>query len=168
MSNLIVLGQIIKSRGLKGELKIKPFSQDLKQFMSFREVYIGTTLFAVLEASVSAPFVYLKLDGIDSLEKAESFKNKEIFIDKQYIKPPSEDEYFVSDLIGCSFKSGEYEGIVSDVYQYGAADVLEIKLNSGGKLMFPHLLKLGLKVDIENKTIEVDVDKLASVAVINQ
>ncbi|MCL2556112.1 MAG: ribosome maturation factor RimM [Firmicutes bacterium] len=167
MEKLISLGQVIKSRGLKGEIKIKPWTADLKQFLNFREVFIGTTLFSVLGASISGDFIYLKLDGIESLEAAEKLKGKDVCIERKNLKNAKKEEYFLADLIGCKFKSGEYKGLVIDVHQYGAADVIEVKLDGGGKLLFPHLMKLGLRIDIEGKIIEADSDKLKSVAVIN-
>jgi len=167
VNNLISLGQIIKSRGLKGELKIKPFSNDLKQFKNFREVFIGTTLFCVLRVSESGGFVYLKLDGVDSLEQAEKLRNKEVSVRKEDINKTEENEYFVSDLIGCRFLSAELEGVVVDIHQFGAADVVEVKLNDGRKLMFPYLLKLGLEIDIYKKKIEADRNRLSEVMVVN-
>ena len=167
MDNLITLGQIIKPRGLKGELKIKPFTDDLEQFKKFREVFINATFFQVLGVNVSGEFVYLKLEGVDSLDMAERLRGKEIAVNKEDIKPATEGEYFVSDLIGCKFSSGEFEGVVIEVHQFGATDIIEIKLRDGKKLSFPHLLKLNLDINIQKKTITADRQQLDSVMVIN-
>jgi len=163
----ITLGQIIKPRGLKGELKVKPFSDDLAQFQSFREVFVGTTPFCVLEVKVSPPFVYLSLEGVDSLDAGERLRGKEVSVRRAEIDEAEEGEYFISDLIGCKFMSGELEGVVVDVHQFGSADVIEVKLKNGKKMSFPHLLKLGLSINIQKKTITADRQLLDSVMVVN-
>ena len=167
MNELFEIGQIINSRGLKGEIKIKPFSS-LGQFGGLKEVQIDETLYGVNKISVSSPFVYLKIDGVGDKQTADSFRGKFVKIKRAEIPLPDEGEYFIADLIGYVFRAGDLNGKLKKIHQHGAADVFEIKLDGGGTVMFPFLKKLNLVIDSADKTISADKILLDTVAVYNK
>ncbi|MCL2821904.1 MAG: ribosome maturation factor RimM [Firmicutes bacterium] len=161
-----VVGQVLKPKGLDGQIKIKPFSQDLTQFLSLKSVYIDGEEIKIKKASVSNSFVFLLLENINSAEQAERLKNKSIAV-KKNTAALADDEFYIADLLDCDFSSGDLSGKIVNIHQFGSADVFEIILNDGRQIMFPHLTALSLKFDKQLKRVSVDFDLLQKVVVFN-
>jgi len=170
MDDFIPIGEIIKSRGLKGELKIKPATNNINRLKGLKAVWIDTVPFDIVSSNAAQPFVYFKLSGIDNRSQADIFKNKLIWIKKEDADPLEDGDFYIADLVGCVFEAEEsglvlLKGKVIEIHQHGAADVFEIELDTGKKFMFPFLNRLNLKIDIANKRISADRRLLDEVAV---
>ena len=112
----------------------------------------------------NAPFVYMKLFGVDTRNDAEALRNARLQVDRGDIRLP-EGTYYVSDLIGLhvSDESGNVLGVLKDVFQYGAADVYAV---SGEKpFSFPALKDVIVQVDISGGKMILCAKRLGEVAV---
>ena len=160
MNELTEIGKITKPQGLKGELKVQALSNNLERFLNYKYVYLGQEYAktSVINARVQGGFVYLVLDGINSIDDAERLRNQLIFIDKSQLPKLDEDEYFISDLIGCVVcdENNKELGVVTDIDNFGVVDTITIKNKETKKeILFPFLDRVIDFVDINNKIITI-------------
>ena len=73
------IGQIVNTSGLKGEIKVKPFTDDITKFNNFKTIYVSIKKelkeFKIEHVRFSKNMVFLKLKGIDTIEEAENYRN---------------------------------------------------------------------------------------------
>lgn len=164
----IVIGKVLKAQGIKGELKILPITGDIARFKKLKKVFIGDNVqYEVTTSRIDTKFAYITLEGLNDRNAVEKLRDNYISVDRSDAVKLPEGSYFVVDLIGCSVAvDGKAIGVLSDVYDYtGGADTYEVKLNDGKILMFPALSSVLKNIDIENKLIELDSEKLGEVGV---
>lgn len=166
MSEQILIGQISKPQGIKGELKLKLFTDDITRFMELKEIIIDNEKQEILGKRAIAGDVYIYLKGVYDRNKAETLRNKEIYVLKEWLPKLDEDNYYIYEIIGCDVvtENGTKQGTVKDILQYGSADVYVLKTENKDR-MFPFLDKVVKEVDIENKKIIVYEDKFNEVVV---
>jgi len=165
---LITVGKIVKPVGLKGEVKVLLFTKDAGVFAALKQVYISGSAVGVTKARPAGGFVYMFLDGVADCNAAEKLRGAEVQIDRAKAKQPDEDEYFVADLIGCKvIADGGDIGILTEVLAYGAADVFVVKGADGKDVLFPHLARVVISVDLAGKVIALDKKAFEEVVVIN-
>lgn len=165
MNDNIIIGRIIKAVGIKGEIKVNPITDDVRRYVKLKIVYIGGVPYQILSSRFDKAFVYLKLNGITSREDAEKLIGDFIEIDRINAVIP-EGRYLIADIEGCCFylNDGTEIGIVTDVAQYGAADVFTIE-GSGKVCRCPFLNRVIVKIDIDSKTIIADKNEFFGVCV---
>lgn len=152
------IGKITSTHGIKGEVKIYVYSGDLENFLSYENLYVGEkkNLFSIEKARVQKNLCITKLQGVNSANDAEAFKNKEIFVEKGDLKELDEDEYLVSDMIGMEIiaDDGRIIGKLKDVLGYSANDVLQVLNDEEQEILIPNVKSIvkEIKMD-ENKII---------------
>jgi len=161
MNNYLEIGQIVGTHGLKGVIKVKPLTDDITRFNKLKTVYINMkeelTEFPIEKVQYNKNMVLLKLQGIDTTQKAEEYRNFYIKIDrKDSVKLP-ENSYFIIDLIGCDVYDEENNllGKLEDIYPTGSNDVYAVKNDLGKQLLLPAIKDVIKQVDIANKKIIV-------------
>lgn len=159
----ITIGEIVKAQGLRGEVKIRPMTDDLVRFGRLTSVMVGGIPFRLRSANVRGDFVYLSFYGVDDRNAAEVLVGKSIEIDRSQAKKLEEGEYFAVDLIGCKvyLSDGEYLGVLERIDNFGSADIFTVK---GTKTVrFPFLSRLGLRYEAEAKKITIEKDRFEEV-----
>jgi 16S rRNA processing protein RimM len=157
-NNLLETGKIVNVHGLKGEVKIMPWSDSPDFICEFDVFYIGREKkpFEVEAARVHKNMVLAKLKGIDTPEAAGELRNKVVYIDRSHIEL-EEGVYFISDIIGITVKdeeTGAVYGKITDVLQTGANDVYEIK-NDGKTYLIPAIDDVVISTDLENSVMTI-------------
>ena len=148
------IGIIGKVHGLKGELKVFPTTEDPKRFSSLKEVILKKEedgLFARKDREVrevsSVRFhkdmVLLQLKGIDTIEKAEQYRNFSIFVKREDAIPLEEGEHYLGDYLGMQVFVEERESIghISDIMETGA-NLVFVRENEVHIHAIPGLLEL--------------------------
>ena len=157
------IGYISNTHALKGELKVRPYTDDVKRFEKLDKILIdfnGELIsYDIEQVRYQKDIVLLKLKTIDSIEDAEKIKNHYIKIPRSAAKELEEGEYFIADLIGCEVYEGELIGILDDVFTAGAGDVYVIKRKGKKDLLLPALNSVIKNVDIVSKRIDVEVPR---------
>lgn len=150
----ILIGKILKPKGLDGTLKVTNFElEDLAK--NFKNVFIDEISFKVQKAYTAKDFVYYTLETIDSIDKADKLRNKEIFGSYGDLNLP-ENKYLTLDIIGCSvIVAGKKIGVITSVENYGAGDIYSIE-GVYGIIMVSNIDGLVIEVDIKQKRIEFD------------
>lgn len=161
MEEYFEIGQIVNTSGLKGILKIKPFTDDIKKFSNLKTIYIktksGLTEFKIEQVRYVKNMVMLKLAGIDTVEEAEKYKNLYIKILRDQEEELEEGSYYVVDILGCKVNTDANQelGKIVDVFQTGSNDVYVVKDEQGKQILLPAIKQVIKNVDIKNKIITV-------------
>lgn len=153
----ILLASIGAPHGIKGEVRVKSFTDDPLAFADYGKLHDEQgRKYQVIKARVSKTVVITRFKSIDTREKAEALSGIQLYVDRSVLPEIDEDdEFYMSDLVGLEARSlqGDRLGIVKQVYDFGAGDILEIKLENGPLEMFPFTKIIFPKIDLENGTL---------------
>ena len=161
MEEYFEIGQIVNTSGLKGILKIKPFTDDIKKFSNLKTIYIktkkGLTEFKIEQVRYVKNMVMLKLAGIDTVEEAEKYRNLYIKVLRDQEEELEEGSYYVVDILGCKVNTDANQelGKIVDVFQTGSNDVYVVKDEQGKQILLPAIKEVIKNVDVKNKIITV-------------
>jgi len=155
----IALAAVAGAHGIKGEVRLKLFSESIASLKRHEKLYVGGTerrLLAIREGK--APVA--RFAGIDGRSAAEALRGQLVEVDRAALPPLGEDEYYHADLIGLPAASldGKAVGTVVAVENYGAGDLLEIEDAAGKRSLIP--FKAGI-ADLEDGRIVIDPEFLA-------
>ena len=161
MEEYFEIGQIVNTNGLKGVLKVKPFTDNIKEFEGFKSIYIQKKNelieFKIEKVGYVKNMVFLKLQGIDDINEAEKYRNLYLKVERETLPKLPKDSYYIADLIGCDVVTGEGEllGKVDDIFSTGSNDVYVVKDELGKQILLPAIKEVIKEVDIPNKKIIV-------------
>lgn len=161
MEEYFEIGQIVNTSGLKGVIKVKPFTDDITKFNNLKTIYISIKKelkeFKIEQVRFNKNMVFLKLEGIDRVEEAENYRNLYLKIKRDKNEKLEENSYYVVDIIGCKVYTDLQEelGEVVDVFSTGSNDVYVVKDNLGKQILLPAIKDVIRNVDIQNKIIIV-------------
>ena len=160
--DLIRIGAILGAKGLKGEILVKYFSENFSAFKNYSYFFIGNinNKFNVTNFSIRKENISVSLKQINSRTDAEKLKGQEIFIEKIQLKDLEGDEWYHQDLIGLDVElsTGKKIGIIEAIYNFGAGDILEIKLINNKTEMMPFNKDFVLEIIINDKIIVLDLE----------
>lgn len=161
MDNLLEIGQIVNSYGIKGFLKVVPYTDDINRYSKLKEIFIEKNKklikMQIEEVKYHKNLVLLKLKGIDDINDTLEFKNCYIKIDRSDAINLPEDSYFIVDLIGLEVftEAGKSLGNLVDVFPTGSNDVYVVKNELGKQILLPAIGDVIKEVDIESKKMIV-------------
>ncbi len=159
------IGQIVNHFGIKGMVKVNPFTDDISQFETLGTILVeknGTLKeMQIEEVKYSKNQVLLKLKGITTVEEAENYRGAYLKIKRQKAKKLPKDTYFIADLIGLPVytQEGILLGKVDDIYNSGASDIYVVKDEAGKQILLPAIQDVIKKIDLEEEKIIVHVLK---------
>lgn len=154
------IGQIVNTQGLKGEVRVYPYTDDINRFDELEYFYIDKNLnnkYEVERVRYKGNMVIMKIKDIDSIELAEKLKTKNMYIGREQGRELEEGEFFVSDLIGLDVFTvdGEKVGVLKDVLQYAINDVYVV--SSGEKeYLIPSIEKFVPTIDLDQNKMIID------------
>ncbi len=161
MEDLLQVGVITTTHGVRGEVKVFPTTDDPARFKKLKNVILDTGREKIdLEVAGVKFFknmVILKFKGIDDINDVEKYRKKSLYVTRENAVKLKKNEYFIADLIGLKVESDEGEdlGILSDVLQTGANDVYVLSKEGEDDILLPAIKECVKEVDIENGTILV-------------
>lgn len=155
---MIRIAQIINTRGLKGECKLRLFTdQDDIRFQKGNHLYTedGKKL-TVERYSLYKGFGYAFFKEISSIEEAEKLKGQILGLPKEELTDLEDDEFYYHELMGCHVynEQGEDTGEVVAILETGAHLVLRVK-DKETQYLLPFVEAFVLDVDVVNKTITI-------------
>ena len=159
------LGQIVNHFGIKGMVKVNPFTDDISQFETLEFILVekaGKLLnMQIEETKYSKNQVLLKLKGIETVEEAEKYRGCYIKIARKDAKRLPKDTYFIADLIGLLVYTDENVllGKVEDIYNAGANDIYVVKSEDGKQILLPGISEVLKQIDLEKEKIIVHLIK---------
>ena len=163
MEDLLQVGVITSTHGVRGEVKVFPTTDDVKRFKRLKEAILDTgkeqIVVEIEGVKFFKQFAILKLKGFDSMNDVERFRQKSLYVTRKNAVRLNRNEYFVADLIDINvFDENDQElGVLTDVLTTGANDVYEIKMKNGRDLLLPAIKQCILDVDVEGRKMKVHV-----------
>lgn len=163
MEDLLQVGIITSTHGVRGEVKVYPTTDDPRRFRRLKEVVLDTgkeKLNLEIEGvKFFKQFVILKFKGRDNINDIEKYRQKSLYVTRKNAVRLQRDEYFIADLIGLKVQDedGKELGTVKDVIETGANDVYEVEMADGKSLLLPAIKQCILNVDVENGIMQVHV-----------
>ncbi|MDD2376287.1 MAG: ribosome maturation factor RimM [Clostridia bacterium] len=162
----IKIGQIVNTHGLKGEIKIYPYTDDIEDIAKFKKIYLDPELkleYIVRDSKIIKNMIVFKLAGIDTLEQTKNLMQKYIYTKKVKIK--EENTYYIEDLINLDiytvddlndFSKALYFGKLVNVFNSGASDVYEVKTEIQ-TVYLPAIKDVILKISLEEGKVYVKI-----------
>lgn len=162
MEQMLRVGVITSTHGVRGEVKVFPTTDDTKRFKTLKKVILDGR--EPLELSIEQVkffknMVILKFKGYDNINDVETWRQRDLLITRDQAVELKEDEYFITDLIGLTVVNEEEAvlGRVKDVLETGANDVYVVELTGGKELLLPAIKDCILNVDLEGGRMKVHV-----------
>lgn len=166
MKDYLEIGQIVNTYGIKGFVKVIPFTDDITRFEKLKSIYIdikgNLKEFTIEEVKYSKNMVLLKFKEIPDINEAEKYRNYYIKISRDNAIKLPKDTYFIADLIGLDVydqNSNDLLGKVDDIFSTGSNDVYVVKDKLGKQVLLPGTKEVIKLVDIENGKIFVNLIK---------
>lgn len=166
MTDTLTVGVVLKPQGIRGELKVKPYTDAAEDFAAFRRVFLDGEEYKVLSVRTGGGAVFLGLRGVADRNAAELLRGKEVVIPRSEAPDPEEGRYYVADLLGCDIvtEGGKVLGKLKDVRQ-ASTDVYTL-FDGSRDILFPVADGVVVAVDVENGTITVNEKRFYEVAVL--
>ena len=170
MTEYMMIGEVLKPQGVRGEVKILSHASDIESYRDWKVLYLqeGEAWLPVpfSLSRIHEGFVYARLNGCSTMDEAEAYRGKCLFVDRAHAAPLPKGEVYICDLIGChaTDADGNDFGVLKDVLQYGSADIFVFS-TSKGTMMAPFLKAVFPETDPENRRILVIPERLEEVAV---
>ena len=164
--NKINVAKALKSQGIKGEIKFDILTRSADDILSASELWLGETMVTIETLRESSGFLYIKFNEFNSIQEVEAYKNKFLSVNKSELEETLEEgEYFIDDLINkpVEFESGEQVGVLVDVSNYGAADVITIKKSNGKEVLLANVE--GVIIDVTEEKVVLCKSKFDEVSV---
>ena len=158
------VGKIVNTHGLKGEVKVVPWTDSPETFEDIDCVYIkkktGNIRLNIENMKYQKNNIILKFKEISKIEDAEPLKNKTLFAERDALGELPDGVYYIADIIGLKAvdTDGKLIGTVSDVFNTGSNDIYEIKREGMKNLLLPDIDDV-ITVELENERVVVRIPK---------
>jgi 16S rRNA processing protein RimM len=137
----ICVGQILGAHGVRGLVKLASFTEDPDAITQYGELTdeAGARVFSVELLGSNKGHWIAQIDAVDDRDVAQALSGTRLFVDRDKLPPPDEDEFYHADLIGLRVElpDGTALGTVAAMHNFGAGDIIEIALTSGKRPLLP-------------------------------
>lgn len=158
MSKLVCVGQIINVHGIKGAVKIKPYLMNPMDIASFGELTDkdGKRVFHIKAQSQKQGIVLATIKGITDRTSAELLKGINLYVERVKLPKEEQNEFYCIDLVGLTvLKDGEEFGTVESVDNFGAGDIINVKLKNSKVFPFDFSEATFPVVDVEKGYMQI-------------
>ncbi|MGN1298181.1 MAG: ribosome maturation factor RimM [Clostridia bacterium] len=161
MTKYLEIGQIINTFGIKGMVKVKPFTENVRRFDKLEKIYIENKKsrkeYEIEEVKYHKDMVLIKFKGINTLEEANLLRESYLIVDREKEEPLEEGTYYIVDMIGLEVytEEGELLGKLEDIFNTGSNDIYVVKNELGKQILLPAIGEVIKQIDMENKKMIV-------------
>ena len=162
MEDLLKVGVITTTHGVRGEVKVFP-TTDPERFLDLEYVILDAgrkmKKLEIRNVKFFKNLVILKFDGIDNINDIEMYKQRELWVPREEAQELDEDEYYIADLIGMNvvLEDGSHFGTLKDVMETGANDVYVVEDENGKEVLLPVIDECILDVDLERQQVTAHI-----------
>ncbi|MDD3139209.1 MAG: ribosome maturation factor RimM [Lachnospiraceae bacterium] len=163
MEQLLQVGVIASTHGIKGEVKVFPTTDDVMRFKKLKKVILDTgkeqLTLEIQGVKFFKQFAILKFKGIEDINDIEKYKGKGLFIERSNAVELEEGEYFIADMIGMHVITDDKKefGILKDVMETGANDVYVIETLDNNEVLIPAIKQCIVNIDIKKQEMEIHI-----------
>ena len=165
MEDLLKVGVITTTHGVRGEVKVYPTTDGPERFLELDYVLLDTgkelRKLEIKNVKFFKNLVILKFKGVDNINDIEKYKGRDLWIPRKEGQELEEDEYYIADLLGMSviMEDGREFGTLKDVMETGANDVYIIDSAEHGEVLLPAIRECILDVDLEKNVMTIHLMK---------
>ena len=165
MEDLLKVGVITTTHGVRGEVKVFPTTDDAERFLDIEYVLLDTgkelRRLNIQNVKFFKNLAILKFEGVDNINDIEMYKGRDLWIPREEGQELEEDEYYIADLLGMSvvLEDGQEFGTLKDVMETGANDVYIIDSAEHGEVLLPAIKECILDVDLEKNVMTIHLMK---------
>lgn len=155
------IGQIVNTFGIKGMVKVKPFTDDIKRFDYLEKIYIEKNNtqkeYEIEEVKYHKDMVLIKFKGVDTVEQAELLRNAYLTISRDSVEKLEEGRYYIVDMLGLEVYTDEQVllGTLDDIFNTGSNDIYVVKDKQGKQILLPAIQDVIKQIDMENRKMIV-------------
>lgn len=162
---MIQIGKIVKAQGIKGEVKIIPVDK-VERYLNLKSVFIDKEEKVISNMVARQGALFIKFENINDRNTSELLRGKDVFAKEKDLKALKENEFYFKDLIGVEIydEKGEKIGELTDIEQYGAADVVSIRERN---VIFSVPFIEDIFIKIESRKITVNREEYDSIKIFN-
>lgn len=161
--DLFEVGEIVKTRGLHGCMKVISYLEATSSFSKPDFVYIEISpghknRFALKKIDVAGKAFFMEVEEIRDVESAKNFVGGKVFLPRDLLKKPTEGEYYIRDIIGLDVydEAGTFIGKIESVFPTGSNDVYVCK-SEKREILLPAIAEVIKKIDIEQRVMTVKI-----------
>ena len=164
MENLLQVGVITTTHGIRGEVKVFPTTDDPRRFEELPSILLDTGKelceLEIQRVKYFKQFVILKFRDVDDINEIEKKKKKSLYVTRDMAVPLEENEYYIADLIGMDvfLEDGSLFGRIKDVLETGANDVYIVQTQEK-EVLIPAIKDCILQVDVESNKMVIHLMK---------
>ena len=165
MEDLLKVGVITTTHGVRGEVKVFPTTDDAERFLDIEYVLLDTgkelRRLNIQNVKFFKNLAILKFEGVDNINDIEMYKGRDLWIPREEAQELDEDEYYIADLLGMKvlLEDGSEFGTLKNVMETGANDVYIVDRVDGEEILLPAIHDCVLDVDVEKNTMTVHLMK---------
>jgi 16S rRNA processing protein RimM len=164
MSARLCLGTISGARGVKGEVRIKTFTAEAMDIAAYGPLSdeAGEQQVVIASLKPSKEGVVAMIEGVADRDAAEALKGLRLYVDRDVLPAPEEDEFYHADLIGlrAELADGTLVGLIGALHDFGAGELVEIERENVMPLLLPFTKEVVVQVSIEEGRIVVAAEAL--------
>lgn len=157
----VCVAVVAAAHGLRGVLKLRCFTERPEDVAAYGPVFDrhGNELFELEVIGPAPGGVLARARGIDDRTAAEALRGTELFVPRSALPEPATDEFYYSDLVGMEafHPDGSRLGVVENVANYGAGDVIEVLTDDGRRISLPFTREVVPSIDLEQRRLMVEV-----------
>lgn len=170
-NDFIAIGKIVKTIGIKGNVKIIPLTDFPERFTRLKKLFLfdegkkrffedkltGSNELVVSECRVFKDFISLRFDNYTSIEASKELIGLVVMINEKDRLKLKKGSYYYYELVGCDiYDKGEFLGKVSTVVDYGSGDLFTVSYK-GKDILIPYRNEFVRNIDIDKKRIDVEL-----------
>lgn len=163
MENLLEIGKIVNTHGLRGEVKVVPWTDSPDDFEAVEKVFLKIKSeympLTVKSVRYQKNNLIVKFREFDNINDVEAFKGATLYCDRDELGELPEGVYYIVDLIGLTVVSdeGDVVGVIADVFNTGANDIYDVKREGKKNLLLPVIDEVVKEIDMEKGQVTVHI-----------
>lgn len=163
MENLLEIGKIVNTHGLRGEVKVVPWTDTPDDFEAVSNVFIKIKReykpLTVQSVRYQKNNLIVKFKEFDNINDVEGFKGMTLYCHRDELGELPEGVYYIVDLIGLDVvtEDGNHVGVIADVFNTGANDIYDVKREDKKNLLLPVIDEVVKEIDMEKRQVTVNI-----------
>ena len=157
---MIVLGVITSAHGIKGEVKIKPFTENPDSIANYGKVSIeGERCFKIVITGRHKDLLICRLDDITNRDQAEILKGEMIYVPHDRL-PRDDEAWYHAQILGITVENadGVAVGVATGFFDFGGGALIEVAREDGEKILLPFTAERRILIDLHNKICRLTID----------
>lgn len=158
---ILELGKVINTHGIRGELKIQPWCDDPALYFDLDYIYIDEKKYNLLRSRIHKNAIIAMVEGVTDMNMAEALKNKIVTIERDVLGELPEGTYYIADLEGLTVRTvdGEVLGVIDEIIQTGSNDVYVVKGERKKPILLPVIDQVVKEVNVDEGYVLVELMK---------